>query len=113
MAYKSISTKILSVLTRKQQTLMLEFLLKKKIKRKNQNIYRSNSDFYGVMGDLKNKKLIDSQKTDQFDKTYFLTFRGFIRANLIALDENNGSRYTNTSNPNIINVLKAWDKWIG
>jgi len=102
-----------NVLTRKEQTLMLEFLLKDKIRKKTQSIYLSNSEFYGIMKDFKDKGLVKTQKTNNSGKIYSLTFQGFIRANLIALDENNGSRYSNLGNPNIINVLRTWKKFIG
>jgi len=102
------------MLTKYEQRFLLETLLKGKIKRNDQKIYKTKNGFFFCTKKLKGLNLIDSKLCkNSSEKIYFLTFKGFVRANFIALDENNGSRYNQVANPDIITVLEGYRKWIG
>lgn len=110
------------MLNKNEQILLLEMLKNGRhnfrmceIRFKNQNIYRFKSTFFTHMMNLKNKGLVDSRlwKDKSTEKVYSMTFKGYVRANLIALDENNGSVYSSVGNPDIVKIVKMWLTWIG
>ena len=81
------------MLTKSEQILLLELLLKKKLKKNEQKIYNSFK-FYPKMAKLKEFGLIDCKTKKGNEKIYFLTYpKGWIRANVIAMDSNNPEEY--------------------
>lgn len=83
------------MLTKKEQLLLLEMLLKKKIRKKDQIIFKSIK-FYEAMSKLKKYNLVECKtiiKNGQ-EKVYSLTYpNGWVRANLIAYDKNVDEKY--------------------
>ena len=92
--------KMLYMLSEPEQIILLELLLHGKLNRnwflKNTNFFSNTPDFFKRMAKLKDYGLImNDGKIDRFkQKDYFLTFKGEIRAKLIALDRNNPKNYT-------------------
>lgn len=81
------------MLTKSEQHLLLELLLKGKIQKEDQNIYKSFK-FYNTMSKLKNFGLVECKNKKGNKKIYLLTYpKGWVRANLIAQDKNTPKKY--------------------
>lgn len=79
------------MLTKSEQLLLLEIFLKKEIKKKDQNIYKSQK-FYKTISKLKNFELVKA-KNNSNECIYSLTFKGWVRADCIAQDKNTPEKY--------------------
>lgn len=84
------------MLTHSEQLLLLEILLKKKITKSTQSIFKSIK-FYNAVSKLKKFGLIES-RTKNGENIYLLTYpNGWVRANSISYDKNTPEKYKRVS----------------
>lgn len=82
------------MLTKSEQLLLLEMLLKKEITKKEQKIFKSIK-FYKVMSNLIKNNLVECEKINKNgNKSYFLSYpNGWALANLLAYNKNTPEKY--------------------
>lgn len=93
------------MLTKSEQLLLLEMLLKKRIRKEDQNIYKSIK-FYETVSKLKDFNLIDNKlinKKNNNVKYYYLSFpNGWCLANLLSYHKNTPKQYRDISKEFIV-----------